>query len=134
MYRFGSLKKLFGLWSTLLTACFVGSASVICAGEIAQVITDQSVLGPPTELQFEPFREFAEDGMRRTLTGVELSYDGEASMDVVVENFDTTPYDSGEWSYDFYHSVLFSFDSKAGYPDGGPFSFIGGLAIEGANG
>ena len=55
-------------------------------------------------------------------------------MDVIVENFDPTAYDEGEWSYDFYHSALFSFDEKAGFEDGGPFFFIGGIAIESLTG
>ena len=134
MSSLGWLKTWVDVGCTVLGICVIASATAVEGGEITQTIIDESVLGPPSELQFEPFRETFDDGKRRTLTAVELSYEGEASMEVVIENFDTTPYDEGEWSYDFYHSVLFAFDSKEGYEDGGPFSFIGGLAIEGISG
>ena len=48
----------------------------INAGVITQMIMDESVLGPPTELQFAPFREYLDDGAQRILTGVEINYEG----------------------------------------------------------
>ena len=110
-----------------------GTNHVSVAGQIKQQIFDESELGPPSEIEFEPFQQNV-DGIARILTGVGIEYNGQASMDVVIENFSPAAYGPDEWYYDVFHSVLLSFDAKPGYPDGGPFFFMGGVSIENITG
>lgn len=120
----------------LTTAGFAGMASVAAdaiqaATRLQSVGYEYADTGGPVMLQFAPFDE--DDGRKR-LTKIDISFQGDLAMDVLVENYDPVAYSEGEWQVELFQTVLFAFDATNDYPDGGPFYWLGGISEQGITG
>ena len=80
-------------------------AAAAHADTISQTVDYTYDINQPglTPVAFDGF-----DSSLGTLTDVSVTFDGELSMTVFAENFDTTPYDAGTWSLEASHTVLLS--------------------------
>lgn len=113
-----------------LTAAAAIAATAIASTASADVVTqtrfyDWSLPAGPATLTFN---QFDDQGGDRVLEAIRMRFDGDVAMEVVVENYGTDSFESGEWFLEATHSVV------AFFQDGGPTVGLGGIALDGITG
>lgn len=70
----------------------------------------------------------------RALSSVELEFDAFLDMEVLITNYTSLDLNFDDWFYDAGANMIFAFDSKPGFEDGGPFYGLGGVFETGITG
>lgn len=93
---------------------------------------DGDLMDPGFAFPTTTFQTFDDMGGTRQLTGITLDAQIDASMTVLIQNFDTVAYESGDWSAEITASFLaVFFDNNA---IDGPTVGFGGLYVVGVTG